>query len=47
MSPEMTLRLAQAFDTSTESWLNQQMHYDLWVAAQSIGSLDVERLTTT
>ena len=44
VSPEMALRLAKAFDTSPESWLNQQMQYDLWQAEQNLGELKVERL---
>ena len=32
ISPEMAIRLSIAFDTSAESWLNQQLHYDLWHA---------------
>lgn len=30
VSPEMALRLSKAFDTTPESWLTQQMQYDLW-----------------
>lgn len=30
ISPEMAIRLSKAFDTSAESWLNQQTQYDLW-----------------
>ena len=44
ISPEMALRLAKAFDTSPESWLNQQMQYDLWQVEQNLGELKVERL---
>ena len=29
ISPEMAIRLSIAFDTSAESWLNQQTQYDL------------------
>ena len=47
ISPEMALRLAKAFDTSPESWLNQQMQYDLWVAEQNLGELNIEKLSTT
>ncbi len=32
ISPEMAIRLSMAFGTSAESWLNQQMQYDLWHA---------------
>jgi addiction module HigA family antidote len=30
ISPEMAIRLAIAFDTTAESWMNQQTQYDLW-----------------
>jgi antitoxin HigA-1 len=32
ISPEMAVRLPIAFETSAESWLNQQLQYDLWHA---------------
>ncbi len=32
VSPEMAIRLSIAFNTTPESWLNQQMQYDLWKA---------------
>ena len=32
ISPEMAVRLSIAFGTSAESWLNQQVQYDLWHA---------------
>ncbi len=35
ISPEMALRLAAAFDTTPESWLDQQQQYDLWHARRS------------
>ena len=44
ISPEMAIRLSKAFDTSAESWLNQQIRYDLWIAEQSAGRLKVKRL---
>ena len=34
ISPEMAIRLSQAFGGSPESWLLQQMQYDLWHAQQ-------------
>jgi addiction module HigA family antidote len=34
ISPEMAVRLSIAFDTSAESWLNQQSQYELWHAEQ-------------
>ncbi len=42
VSPEMALRLAKAFNTSAESWLLQQLHYDLWKAEQRLGDIDVK-----
>jgi len=44
ISPEMAVRLSIAFDTTPESWLTQQMHYDLWRAEQKRQSLHVERI---
>jgi len=34
ISPEMAVRLSIAFDTSAESWLNQQSQYEPWHAEQ-------------
>lgn len=45
ISPEMAVRLSIAFDTSSESWLNQQMQYDLWQAEQHRNELRVKRLS--
>ena len=44
ISPEMAVRLSIAFDTTAESWLNQQTQYDLWHAEQSRKQLRVTRL---
>jgi len=32
VSPTMALRLARAFDTTPESWLNLQQQHELWKA---------------
>jgi addiction module HigA family antidote len=45
ISPEMAVRLSIAFDTSAESWLNQQTQYDLWQAEQHRNDLRVKRLS--
>lgn len=45
ISPEMAIRLSIAFDTTAESWLNQQMQYDLWLAERKRKSLRVQRLS--
>jgi addiction module HigA family antidote len=47
VSPEMAIRLAIAFDTSAESWLNQQSQYDLWRAEQRRDELKVSKLSAT
>lgn len=44
ISPEMAVRLSIAFDTSAESWLNQQVQYDLWLAEKRRKSLRVARI---
>jgi addiction module HigA family antidote len=44
ISPEMAIRLSIAFDTSAESWLNQQTQYDLWQVRQKQREIKVERL---
>ena len=33
VTPDMALRLARAFQTTPELWLNLQRNYDLWHAA--------------
>ena len=44
VSPEMAVRLSIAFGTSSESWLNQQIQYDLWQAEKGRKNLRVLRL---
>ncbi|MET0637889.1 MAG: HigA family addiction module antitoxin [Chitinophagaceae bacterium] len=36
ISAEMALRLAKAFNTTPELWLNMQQSYDLWNAGQKV-----------
>ena len=45
VSPEMAVRLSIAFDTSAESWLNQQLQYDLFHAEKNRKLLQVTRLS--
>lgn len=45
ISPGMAIRLSIAFDTSAESWLNQQVQYDLWMARNQARNLKVKKLT--
>ena len=42
ISPEMSIRLSKAFGGSPESWLAQQMHFDLWRARQRSDRIKVE-----
>ncbi len=44
ISPEMALRLSKAFDTTPESWLTQQMQYDLWKERHSGKKLIVKKV---
>ena len=44
ISPEMAVRLSIAFNTSSESWMNQQSQYDLWQAEQHRDELQVSKL---
>ncbi len=44
ISPEMAVRLSIAFDTTAESWLNQQVQYDLWQAERNRKKLRVKCL---
>ena len=45
ISPEMAIRLSIAFDTTAESWLNQQVQYDLWLAERKRKKLRVQKLS--
>ena len=45
ISPEMAVRLSIAFDTSSQSWLNQQTQFDLWLAEQHRDELKVKRFS--
>ena len=44
VSPETAVRLSIAFKTPAESWLNQQVRYDLWRAEKLRKTLRVARL---
>ena len=45
ISPERAVRLSIAFNTSAESWLNQQLQYDLWRAEKGRKLLHVMKLS--
>jgi addiction module HigA family antidote len=44
VSPEMAIRLSIAFNTTSESWLNQQMQFDLWQAEKERKRIKVTKL---
>ena len=44
ISPKMAIRLAKAFDTTPESWMNQQVQYDLWAAEQQTKDIKIDKL---
>ncbi len=43
ISPEMAIRLSEAFGGSPESWLTQQMQHDLWHAQQNRQGIPIRR----
>ncbi|MFQ5791597.1 MAG: HigA family addiction module antitoxin [Acidobacteriota bacterium] len=44
LSPEMAIRIGAATKSTPESWLNMQMHYDLWQRRKMRKKLKVRRL---
>ena len=44
ISPEMAIRLSMAFKTTPESWLSQQMLYDLWKARLKLKKLRISTI---
>jgi addiction module HigA family antidote len=44
ITPEMAVRLSIAFNTTSESWLKQQLQYDLWQAEQHRSEFHVRSL---
>lgn len=45
ISADMAVRLSIAFATTPESWLNQQMQFDLWQAERNRKKMRVKRLS--
>jgi addiction module HigA family antidote len=41
ISPEMAVKLSIVFCPSAESWLRQQMEFDLWQAEQKRGEFEL------
>ena len=45
ISPEMAVRLSLAFGTTAETWMNQQIQYDLWHVERRRKKLHVAKLS--
>ena len=45
ISPEMSIKLAKAFDTEAEFWLNLQMTYDIAIASKKVDVSNIETLS--
>jgi len=45
ITPVMAIRLSLAFNTTAESWMNQQVQYDLWRAERNRDGLRVTKLS--
>jgi len=43
ISPDMAIRLSKGFGGSPESWLRQQMQYDLWKAKRNEHAIHVAK----
>ena len=44
ISPDMAVRLSEAFNTSSELWIGLQKDYDLWRSEQNIDRQQIKRL---
>jgi len=47
ISPEISIRLSNAFGSSAEVWRGMQMEYDLAQANKNAGRIKVRRITTS
>jgi addiction module HigA family antidote len=45
ISPEMAIRLSMAFEATAESWMNQQVQYDLWQAERNRKKFRIPKLS--
>lgn len=42
ISPEMAIRLAKAFSTSPDYWMNLETQYELWQATKKLKNIKVK-----
>ena len=47
ISPEMAIRLSEAFGGIPESWLQQQIQYDLWHAQQNREEIAIRKFVAS
>ena len=47
ITPDMALRLSEAFDTTPQLWLNMQQNFDLRQAEKKVRNYTVQRFWTT
>lgn len=46
ISPEMAVKLSEAFSTSADLWMNLQRKYDLWHAEKKVSRESVRQFTS-
>lgn len=46
ISPEMAIKLSEAFGTSAELWMNLQKKYDLWHAEKKVSRESIRHFIT-
>lgn len=47
ISPEMAVKLSQAFSTSADLWMNLQKKYDLWQAEKKVSRAAVKQFVSS
>ena len=47
ISPEMAVKLSEAFGTTPELWMNMQKTYDLWNAKQTVSRKGITKFYPT
>ena len=45
VSPEMAVKLAEAFGTTPELWINLQAQYDIWYAKRTVSRKEIRRFS--
>ncbi len=45
ISPELSVKLSEAFGTTAEFWMNLQKNYDLWYAEKNVDRKSIKHFT--